>query len=89
MPVEPPAASAPAAAQSPQQELAAVSKVCTLSDVAAHCSFIAPGNPELVLCLKANAADLSPACHAVVTGLAAAPPEAAPALRRPPLPRPL
>ena len=78
VPVEPPAASAPEAAQSPQQDLAAVSKVCTLSDVAAHCSFIAPGNPELVLCLKANAADLSPACHAVVTGLVDAPPEAAP-----------
>jgi hypothetical protein len=78
VPIEPPAASAAAAGQSPEQELAAVSKVCTLSDVAAHCSFIAPGNPELVLCLKANAADLSPACHAVVTGLAAAPPEAAP-----------
>ncbi len=78
VPVESPAASAPEAAQSPQQELAAVSKVCTLSDVAAHCSFIAPGNPELVLCLKANAAGLSPACHAVVTGLAAAAPEAAP-----------
>jgi hypothetical protein len=73
-----PATSAPATGQSPAQELAAVSKVCTLSDVAAHCSFIAPGNPELVLCLKANATDLSPACHAVVTGLAAAPPEAAP-----------
>ena len=75
---ESPATTAPAAEQSPQQELAAVSKVCTLSDVAAHCSFIAPNNPELVLCLRANAADLSPACHAVVTGLAAAPPEAAP-----------
>jgi hypothetical protein len=75
---ESPATSAPAAEPSPQQELAAVSKVCTLSDVAAHCSFIAPNNPELVLCLKANAADLSPACHAAVTGLAAAPPEAAP-----------
>jgi hypothetical protein len=73
VPVEP-----PATGQSPQQELAAVSKVCTLSDLAAHCSFIAPGNPELVLCLKANAVDLSPACHAVVTGLAAAPPQAAP-----------
>jgi hypothetical protein len=78
VPTESPATSAPATGQSPAQELAAVSKVCTLSDVAAHCSFIAPDNPELVLCLKANAVDLSPACHAVVTGLAAAPPEAAP-----------
>jgi hypothetical protein len=65
---------APTEGQSPQQELTAVSKVCTLSDVAAHCSFIAPNNPELVLCLRANAADLSPACHAAVTGLAAATP---------------
>lgn len=78
VPAAPPTTSAPAAGQSPQQELAAVSKVCTLSDVAAHCSFIAPNNPELVLCLKANAADLSPACHAVVNGLAAATPEVAP-----------
>jgi hypothetical protein len=76
---ESPASSAPAAEQSPLQELAAVSKVCTLSDVAAHCSFIAPNNPELVLCLKANAADLSPACHAVVTGVAPAPEAAPPA----------
>jgi hypothetical protein len=73
---ESPATSAPAAERSPQQELAAVSKVCTLSDVAAHCSFIAPDNPELVLCLRANAADLSPPCHGVVTGLATASPEA-------------
>jgi hypothetical protein len=86
VPAEPPAgASAPAAEQSPQQELAAVSKVCTLSDVAAHCSFIAPNNPELVLCLRANAADLSPACHGVVTGLADASPEAAPAAAPPPV----
>jgi hypothetical protein len=73
---ESPAASA--AAATPQQELAAVSKACTLSDVAAHCSFIPPNNPELVLCLRANATDLSPACHAVVTGLAGATPDAAP-----------
>jgi hypothetical protein len=79
----PTAPAAPTAEQSPQQELAAVSKVCTLSDVTAHCSFIAPNNPELVLCLKANAADLSPACHAAVTGLAAAP-EAAPIAAPPP-----
>jgi hypothetical protein len=75
---ESPATFAPSGGQSPAQELAAVSKVCTLSDVAAHCSFIAPNNPELVLCLKANATDLSPACHAVVTGAAVAPAEAAP-----------
>jgi hypothetical protein len=78
----PAATSAQATGQSPQQELAAVSKVCTLSDVAAHCSFIAPANPELVLCLKANAADLSPACHAMVTRLAA--PETAPVAAAPP-----
>jgi hypothetical protein len=74
-----------ATGQSPQQELAAVSKVCTLSDVGAHCSFIAPNNPELVLCLRANATDLSPACHAVVTGLAGATPEAAPVAAAPPV----
>jgi hypothetical protein len=86
-PETPVAAESPAAstaAATPQQELAAVSKACTLSDVAAHCSFIAPNNPELVLCLRANAADLSPACHAVVTGLAGATPEAAPVAAAPP-----
>jgi hypothetical protein len=78
-PAETPAPAAAAAAapdQSPQEQLAAVSKVCTLSDFTAHCYFIAPSNPELVLCLKANAADLSPACHTVVSGLAATAPSA-------------
>jgi hypothetical protein len=86
-PETPVAAESPAAntaAATPQQELAAVSKACTLSDVAAHCSFIAPNNPELVLCLRANATDLSPACHAVVTGLAGATPQAAPVAAAPP-----
>jgi hypothetical protein len=86
-PETPVAAESPAAspaAATPQQELAAVSKACTLSDVAAHCSFIAPNNPELVLCLRANATDLSPACHAVVTGLASATPDAAPVAAAPP-----
>jgi hypothetical protein len=82
-PAAPAASPAAAAAQSPQQELAAVSKVCTLSDVAAHCSFIAPNNPELVLCLKANATDLSPACHAAVTGVAATAPDATPVVAPP------
>jgi hypothetical protein len=78
-PPVPAATAAPAApaSQSPQEQLAAVSKVCTLSDFTAHCSFIQPNNPELVLCLKANATDLSPACKTVVTGLPAATPAAA------------
>jgi hypothetical protein len=48
----------------------------------AHCSWIAPGNPEILLCLKANAAELTPDCQAAVQSLpsaAAAPPSPPPA----------
>lgn len=62
---------APQTASSQEEQLQAVRRVCTLDDIAAHCSFIAPTSPELVLCLKANAADLSPSCKSTVTGLAA------------------
>ncbi len=95
---EPGPATGAAPAETPQEQLAAISKVCTLSDFTAHCSWIAPTNPELVSCLKANAADLSPACKSTVTGLANAAPLApapvaapAPAVSPPPaaaLPRP-
>ena len=56
------------ATESQDERLAAVRRVCTLDDIAAHCSWIAPTSPELVLCLQANAADLSSACKAAVSG---------------------
>jgi hypothetical protein len=66
---------APAEAQS--DELKTVQQACTLNDLVAHCSWIAPNNPEILLCLKGNAADLSPNCQAAVQSLPAAPPAAA------------
>jgi hypothetical protein len=53
--------------QSAQDQLAAVGRACTLDD-ASHCSWIKSDNPELLLCLKANAAQLSQACQSVVLG---------------------
>jgi hypothetical protein len=66
---------APAEAQS--DELKTVQQACTLNDFVAHCSWIAPNNPEILQCLKANAADLSPNCQAAVQSLPAAPAPAA------------
>ena len=66
---------APTDAQSDQ--LKSVQQACTLNDFVAHCSWIAPNNPEILLCLKSNAADLSPNCQAAVQALPAAPPAAA------------
>jgi hypothetical protein len=66
---------APAGAQN--EELKAVQQACTLNDFVSHCSWIAPNNPEILQCLKANAADLSPSCQAAVQSLPAAPPAAA------------
>ena len=65
----------PAEAQS--DALKTVQQACTLNDFVAHCSWIAPSNPEILLCLKGNAADLSPNCQAAVQSLPAAPPAAA------------
>src|SRR5580693_9166961 len=59
------------------EQLKTVQQACTLNDFVAHCSWIAPNNPEILLCLKANAADLSPNCQAAVQSLPAAPPPAA------------
>ena len=73
---------APAEAQS--DALKTVQQACTLNDFVAHCSRIAPGNPEILQCLKGNAADLSPNCQAAVQALAAAPPPAAAAPAEPP-----
>jgi hypothetical protein len=71
-----PAASEPApkSAASQEAQLKSVRQACTLNDFMAHCSWIKPDNPELVLCLQANATDLSPSCQAAVQG---APPPAA------------
>src|SRR5580700_11832416 len=67
---------APAEAQN--EQLKTVQQACTLNDFVSHCSWIAPNNPEILQCLKANAADLSPNCQAAVQALpAAAPPAAA------------
>jgi len=71
-PKEPAAASA-----SSEDTLKTVQKACSMSDMMAHCSWIQPGNPEIVLCLKANAADLSPSCQAAVQAAPATPAAAA------------
>jgi Cysteine rich repeat len=87
----------PAAGQpSPQDQLTAVQEACTLKDFMSHCSWIAPGNPELLLCLRANAAGLSPACQNVVRATpaaaapsaVAAPPVTAQPITAPPMPAP-
>jgi hypothetical protein len=58
----------PAAAASQDERLEAVRRACTLDDIAAHCSWIAPTSPEIVLCLQANSTDLSAGCKEAVTG---------------------
>jgi hypothetical protein len=73
---------APAEAQN--DALKTVQQACTLNDFVAHCSWIAPSNPEILLCLKGNAADLSPNCQAAVRALPAAPPPAAATPAEPP-----
>ena len=80
---------APAEAQN--DALKTVQQACTLNDFVAHCSWIAPSNPEILLCLKGNAADLSPNCQAAVQSLpaAAAPPPAEPARQAAPAKKPV
>jgi hypothetical protein len=65
---------APKAPASQEAQLKSVRQSCTLNDFMAHCSWIKPSNPELVLCLQSNASDLSPPCQAALQGL---PPPAA------------
>jgi len=90
-PAEPPAAEPVAApetaAPAPQSassdgQLKSVQKACTISDLMAHCSWLQPTNPEILLCLKANSADLSLGCQSVVQSL----PGGAPAAGAPPAP---
>jgi hypothetical protein len=68
-----------------QDQLSAMRGACTLSDFMSHCSWIEPSSPELLLCLRANAAQLSPACRtAVSAGAVAAPaPVSAPVVASP------
>ena len=47
-------------------QIKAVRQACTLNDFMAHCSWITPEQPRVLLCLKANAADLSPACQSAL-----------------------
>jgi hypothetical protein len=75
-----PEAPAATATSTSDEALKAVQKACTLNDVMAHCSWIAPTNPEILLCLKANAAELSPGCQAAVQSL---PAPAAPTVAEP------
>jgi hypothetical protein len=81
------AASQPQQAEpSEQEQLAAVRRACTLDDFVSHCSWITPSSPELLLCFRANAAQLSAACQNVLhaSAAAAAPaPDVAPAVVTP------
>ncbi len=64
--------------------LKAVQKACTLNDLVAHCPSIAPSSPEILSCLKANAAKLSPACQAALgTPASAAKPAMATPAKKP------
>jgi hypothetical protein len=72
-----------------QDQLGAVRRACTLDDFTSHCSWIQPTNPELLLCLRANAAQLSPGCQTAVgatTTTATPTPVAAPTVAAPPSP---
>jgi hypothetical protein len=87
----PAAPAAPAAqAVSQQEQIRAIQESCTLSDFTAHCSWIKPDSPEVLLCLQANVAQLSPNCQTAVRGLPAgrAPAAAAIAPAPPPAPAP-
>ena len=67
------------APQSQDDQLKIVRQACTIDDLAAHCSWIAPNSPELLLCLKGNVPSLSSACQQAVQSLAAEPAAARPA----------
>jgi hypothetical protein len=93
-----PATPAPTEAQAKpatnEEQIKAVRNACTLDDISAHCSWIAPNNPEIVLCLQANVTDLSLACQTAVHDLpppapkAAASPPSEPASRPAPVKKP-
>jgi hypothetical protein len=75
---EDPASKPPRAAQAEPKEdqINAIRQACTLNDFIAHCSWIQPSSPEILLCLQANAANLSETCQAALRSL---PPAATPA----------
>jgi len=69
-PSQPPKASP---AEAKEDQLSAVQQACTLNDFVAHCSWIQPSSPEVLLCLQANVGSLSPPCQAALQSLPAAP----------------
>jgi hypothetical protein len=79
-PAAAPAESTAKAGAAEDEELKAVQKACTLNDLVAHCSSIAPSSPAILPCLKANAAKLSPGCQ---TALGSAKPAAAAPAKKP------
>jgi hypothetical protein len=84
-PSQPPKAS-PAEGQDDQ--LSAVRQACSLNDFVAHCSWIQPSSPEVLLCLQANVGSLSPPCQAALQSLPPAPPPPAAAETAPAEPAP-
>ena len=72
---EPPVAGTPkpVSEQTRDEQIKAVRQACTLDDFVAHCSWIQPSSPEVVLCLEANAAALSPPCQTAVGSLSTMP----------------
>jgi cysteine rich repeat protein len=65
--------------QTQDEQIKALRQACTLDDFMAHCSWIQPSSPEVVLCLKANAAGLSPSCRAAIASRSDTPPPSLPA----------
>jgi hypothetical protein len=73
-PAPPPTAAAPQPQPSPPQpsqtpapdQLGAMRQACTIDDFLSNCSWIQPSSPELLLCLRANAAKVSPGCQTAV-----------------------
>jgi hypothetical protein len=61
-------------AQTQDDQIKAIRQACTLDDFMTHCSWIQPSSPEVMLCLKANAAGLSPPCRAAVASRSDSPP---------------
>jgi hypothetical protein len=49
-----------------EDQMSAVRQACTLNDFVAHCSWIQPSSPEVLLCLRANLASLSAPCQAAL-----------------------
>src|SRR5258708_6070922 len=65
-----------APAETQNEALKTVQQACTLNDFVAHCSWIAPNNPEILQCPRAKAANLPPNCKPGGQALPPAPPPA-------------